>query len=99
MSYDEFENLDDSIANPGGKTKPKKEPTSIRGGCKGICVRYKARKPPVGGRYENGQKRCQICEIFMLTDELWCPCCGYRIRSKPRNSKYKAKLRSKVGKD
>ena len=26
-------------------------------------------------------------------DELWCPCCGYRLRTKPRHSKYKAKLR------
>jgi hypothetical protein len=26
---------------------------------------------------------------------LWCPCCGYRLRTKPRNLKYKAKLRAK----
>jgi hypothetical protein len=26
---------------------------------------------------------------------LWCPCCGYRLRTKPRNLKYKAKLRSR----
>ena len=62
-------------------------------GCKGICTRYKATKPVGAGRYASGQKRCQICEVFMKTDEMWCPCCGYRLRSKPRNKKYKIRLR------
>ncbi|HZA99728.1 MAG TPA: hypothetical protein VE308_01765, partial [Nitrososphaera sp.] len=47
------------------------------------------------GRYASGQKRCQICEIFIKWDGLWCPCCGYRLRTKPRNLKYKAKLRAR----
>ncbi|PWU80745.1 MAG: hypothetical protein DLM72_10635 [Candidatus Nitrosopolaris wilkensis] len=63
--------------------------------CKGICVRHKAQKPVGSGRYANGQKRCQICEIFMKWDGLWCPCCGYRLRTRPRNLKYKAKLRTR----
>jgi hypothetical protein len=29
---------------------------------------------------------------------LWCPCCGYRLRTKPRNLKYKAKLRARTKK-
>jgi len=29
-----------------------------------------------------------------MWDGLWCPCCGYRLRTKPRNLKYKAKLRA-----
>ncbi|HZC20317.1 MAG TPA: hypothetical protein VE223_01595, partial [Nitrososphaeraceae archaeon] len=49
------------------------------------------------GRYVSGQKRCQICEIFIKWDGLWCPCCGYRLRTKPRNLKYKAKLRARKG--
>jgi predicted amidophosphoribosyltransferase len=62
--------------------------------CKGTCSRYKAQKPMwEWGRYASGQRRCQICEMFIEWDGLWCPCCGYRLRSKPRNSKYKAKLR------
>jgi predicted amidophosphoribosyltransferase len=60
--------------------------------CKGICVRHKAMKPVGTGRYSTGQKRCQVCEIFIKWDELWCPCCGYRLRTRPRNSKYKTKL-------
>jgi len=61
--------------------------------CKGICLRHKAHKPVGSGRYAAGQRRCQICEIFIKWDGLWCPCCGYRLRTKPRNLKYKAKLR------
>ena len=67
--------------------------------CKGICVRYKAQKPVGTGRYASGQRRCQICEIFIKWEGLWCPCCGYRLRTKPRNLKYKAKLLERVEAD
>ena len=60
--------------------------------CKGICIRHKALKPVGDGRYATGQKRCQVCEMFLNWNGLWCPCCGYRLRTKPRNIKYKAKL-------
>ena len=60
--------------------------------CKGICVRYKVGKPSFGGRYATGQKRCQICEIFIQWDGLMCPCCSYRLRLKPRNMKSKIRL-------
>ena len=63
--------------------------------CKGICIRHKAQKPVGSGRYAIGQMRCQICEIFINWVGLWCPCCGYRLRSKPRNLKYKDKLRAR----
>ena len=61
--------------------------------CKGICIRYRAIKP-VGhrGRYAVGQKRCQMCETFVKWNGLWCPCCGYRLRTRPRNKKFKIKL-------
>jgi hypothetical protein len=63
--------------------------------CKGICIRHKARKPLDSGRYVMGQKRCQICELFIDWAGLWCPCCGYRLRTKPRNLKYKSRLRAR----
>ena len=64
--------------------------------CKGTCVRHKALKPGLGiGRYRTGQKRLinQICETFLNWDGLWCPCCGYRLRTRPRNTKLKTELR------
>ena len=62
--------------------------------CKNTCLRYRAPRPrPTGtGRYFSGQKRCQVCNIFLIWDELWCPCCGFRLRSKPHNSLGKLKL-------
>ena len=65
--------------------------------CKGICIRHKAQKPVGSGRYASGQKRCQICEIFIKWDGLWCPCCGYRLRTKPRKSKIQSKAQSTRG--
>ena len=67
--------------------------------CKGICLRHKAHKPVGSGRYAAGQRRCQICEIFIKWDGLWCPCCGYRLRNGPRSFKFKAKLRIKKQKE
>ena len=67
--------------------------------CKGICIRHKAQKPVGSGRYATGQKRCQICEIFIKWDGLWCPCCSCRLRLGPRLFKHKAKLRIKKQKE
>jgi len=79
--------------------------------CMEICKRYQVKKPADGkGRYESGQARCQICEIWidhngcLLKDGSsakmgsvgWiCKCCNYRVRQKPRNLVYKEKLRNK----
>ena len=71
------------------------------GMCKGICNEFKASRPSDGKRYESGQLRCQICEIYITivgthgSKGLYCKCCNYRVRGKPRNGIYKAKLRSK----
>ena len=63
--------------------------------CKGTCIRYKALKPLDNGRYASGQKRCQICMLFIKWEGLWCPCCVHKLRTRPRNLKYKAKLRAR----
>ena len=47
--------------------------------CKGICIRHKGVGP-----YANGHKRCQECSLFIKWDELYCTCCGYKLRSRPR---------------
>jgi len=61
--------------------------------CKGICLRHKALKPKGSSRYANAQKRCQVCAIFIKWDGFFCPCCGYKLRTRPRNLKYATKLR------
>ena len=60
----------------------------------GICHHHKASKPTNGGgRYVIGQKRCQTCAIYLNWKDLWCPCCGKRLRTKPRNKTFKLALR------
>lgn len=60
--------------------------------CMDQCSRYKAKKPSAGiGRYASGQKRCQICEIYMNWTGNNCPCCGSKLRGKPRALEYKDK--------
>ncbi len=61
--------------------------------CNGTCVEYKATSNSAeGGRYEQGQKRCHECEIFIKWEGLWCPCCGHLLRTKPRGTKLKRRL-------
>ena len=61
-------------------------------GCNDGCRKYRASRPKIGSRYGLGQKRCQICEVFIQWDGIWCPCCGCRLRHKPKNRKFKEML-------
>jgi len=55
--------------------------------CKGICIKYKAGKIyGQNNRYEVGQKRCSVCELFIIWDGKHCPCCGYMLRTNPRGT-------------
>jgi len=89
-------------------TPTKKKTEKQNGTCKGICKKFKAKRPPDGKRYESGQMRCQICEIYIdfrgahikngqpATEDsvgVYCNCCNYRLRQHPRNRIYKEKLR------
>lgn len=55
--------------------------------CKSKCVEFKATVGWGQSHYDLQHKRCQICEIFMKWDGLWCPCCGYRLRSARHHKK------------
>lgn len=62
--------------------------------CKGICVKYKAKKSSyVSGRYVLGHKRCGTCEIFVNWDGKFCPCCNSPLRTKPKGTATREKLR------
>lgn len=55
--------------------------------CKGICTQYIAKFRPSLYRYSDGQKRCQICSLFVNWEGVFCPCCNTKLRSKPRNTR------------
>lgn len=59
--------------------------------CKGICTNYKAKKSG-GLRYFVGQKYCTSCSIFIEWNDICCPCCKQKLRSKPRRKSHKANL-------
>lgn len=60
--------------------------------CSGICKRYKSK-----GGYLKGNKKCRMCKIFIKYDKgYFCPCCGFRLKSKPRGSKSRKKLAEKI---
>ena len=54
--------------------------------CRGFCVKYKVDRPTDGLRYVAGQKRCNPCSVFIEWDGLFCPCCGSKLRIKPKTS-------------
>jgi hypothetical protein len=57
--------------------------------CKGICIRYKADRLRSGIRYKAGQKRCQVCQIYLNWEGIRCPCCGNQLRTSPKTNKNK----------
>ena len=56
-------------------------------------VRTKQQDNNVDQRYANGQKRCNVCEIFVDWDGFYCPCCRMLLRSRPRSVKGKIYVR------
>ena len=68
--------------------------------CSGLCDRYKkeslkeklvklSKSLPGQFRYKNGQRWCTLCAQFITTQEILCPCCKTRLRSKPRTKRRK----------
>lgn len=75
--------------------------------CRGVCNRYTVVKPAGKGWYGEGQARCQVCNVWVsakgarLKDGTiatagsvgwYCRCCKYKLRTKPRNIRYKTRL-------
>ena len=61
--------------------------------CTGKCVKYKAHKKGGTSWYRAGFKLCTYCEKFLDIVGVYCPCCGYQLRTRPKNKKYKELLR------
>ena len=63
--------------------------------CKGICHKYKAKWCAREYRYATGQKRCNVCELFVNWDGSNCPCCGMLLRARPRSMKAKIYVKNR----
>ncbi len=66
--------------------------------CREVCSKYSVKSTLLkkNGRYEDGQKRCSSCAIYINWDGDHCPCCGHFLRTKPRNTRGRNKLTNKV---
>lgn len=60
--------------------------------CKGIHNKYKRTRKVGSSNYTDGVKRCNHCGLFLDWSGIHCPCCGFKLRVKPRNKYYKAKF-------
>ena len=54
--------------------------------CKFICEKLKHKKSFQGRDYDNGRRWCKNCSIFLKFADSYCPCCGIKMRYKPRKS-------------
>lgn len=65
--------------------------------CKGICEQYKVKRPHSDTtRYESGQKRYNMCDVFTKWDGIRCPCCGSMLRTKPKNARHRIRIMQQV---
>lgn len=62
--------------------------------CRKICKNFKGK-----GKFKKGNKRCIICEIYLKLDGFFCPCCGHRLQSRPKNKNRKEVHDKKTGLD
>ena len=75
--------------------------------CDNTCKKFQVIKPKEG-RYASGQCRCQTCDVWLdyrgchlqdgtpatLNSNGWsCNCCNCKVRTNPRNLKFKTKIR------
>jgi hypothetical protein len=65
-------------------------------GCIGISSRHKVIRLSTGNGYLIGQKGCQVCQVFIYWQGLFCSCCGCRLRNKTRNGKFKLTLSNNI---
>lgn len=56
--------------------------------CRGMCEQLRVTTFTDKLHYKRGQKWCSRCARFFLVDNIVCPCCKTRLRTKPRNKKY-----------
>ena len=61
LSYCQMKHPNEGILILKGKSKN----GEIKMVCRGICTRYKAKWGANQPRYASGQKRCNVCNIFL----------------------------------
>ena len=63
--------------------------------CRGACHKYKAKWASSQFRMPQARKDA-MCVNSVNWDDKNCPCCGMRLRTRPRISKYRQKFNGYV---
>jgi hypothetical protein len=61
--------------------------------CRNICERLHSRTIVGKSNYQAGKKYCRRCEVYLLLDDVFCPCCGMALRMSPTSRRDKDRLR------
>src|SRR5918994_684734 len=62
--------------------------------CRNICLRLYVSTQASGSHYMAGGKYCRRCECYLITQEMFCECCGMRLRASSSARAYKEKVRA-----
>ena len=55
--------------------------------CRGIHGRYQVKLSRLyGSPYDRGFKKCGHCDVFIRYEGVFCPCCGSRLRDRPKGT-------------
>jgi hypothetical protein len=61
--------------------------------CRNICEKIYSKMIVGQSHYLAGRKYCRRCECYLITNKVFCPCCGMQLRTTPNEGSYKQKLR------
>jgi hypothetical protein len=61
--------------------------------CRNLCERVDSKIIVGKSKYEEGKKYCRRCEVYLLHNGSFCPCCGIRLRVSPANKKGRIRKR------
>jgi hypothetical protein len=61
--------------------------------CRNICEKIYSKMVLGQSHYLAGKKFCRRCECYLITEKVFCPCCGMQLRTSPNEGSYKQKLR------
>jgi hypothetical protein len=62
--------------------------------CRNLCERLYSKIVFGKNHYEGGKKYSRRCEVYLLHDGAFCPCCGMALRLSSTARKDKEKLKS-----
>jgi len=60
--------------------------------CKALCELHR-----VIGRYDNDILKCSVCDVFIKTRGIRCPCCGVLLKRMPKALKSKVNYLQRKG--